>query len=515
MNRNLIPIAGAAVALAAASGAVGAPLAAEPAAEIERITSQAQYQNGQWGIAVRDAVTGEQAYAQNPNRLLVPGSLTKLFSASAALQARGQNSRFRTPVHRVGARNGNRVRALSLVASGDFSFGLRDRNNGTLAFSLEDHNNANALGNVTKVTGQPLRALRQLARDVRRSGIREVGNVVVDDRLFTTFRGWPDGVISPIWVNENLIDITVRPTRAGQAARFSYRPRTPAYRVTSQVKTGRETDLQVTSPRKGVVRISGTIAAGEGPTVRTWQVEDPAMFARSAFIQELERAGVKVDGPSAGANPSGQLPNSRRYPTSTRVAQWVSSAPFSQYVNVVLKLSYNRGADLFACLVGVAGGTRSCENGLARVTQRVIRLGVPGDRFFNFDGAGSLESNNVTPNALNALVGAAQSQPWGGAFASALPILGVQGGGSLEFLGTDSPARGKFMAKTGTRILGPPGAPGGLLAARGVSGYLEAASGRQYLVTIITNGVPFQSVRETSTVSSDQIDVVDVLYRSL
>lgn len=515
MRRTLVPIAAAAVALADTGGAVGAPLAAGPAAEIERITSQARYQNGQWGLAVRDADTGEQVYAKNADRLLVPGSLTKLFSASAALEARGQNSRFRTPVHRLGKRSGSRVPTLSLVASGDFSFGLRDRSDGTLAFSLEDHNNANALGNATKVTGQPLRALRALARNVRRSGVREAGDVVVDDRLFATFDGWPDGTIAPIWVNENLIDITVRPTRAGRAAKFSYRPRTPAYRVTSQVRTGRETDLRLDSPRNGVIRIAGTIAAGGGPTVRTWEVKEPAVLARSAFIQELERAGVKVDAAASGANPTRKLPSSRSYPRATRLGRWVSPAPFSEYVNVVLKLSYNRGADLFACLVGVAGGTRSCENGLARVTRRAIALGVPGDRFFNFDGAGSLERNQITPNALNTLVGAAQVQPWGGALRDALPILGVPGGGSLEFLGTDSPARGKFFAKTGTRIIAPPGSPGGLLAARGLSGYLQAASGREYLVTIVTNGVPFQAVPETSVVSSDQIDVVDVLYQGL
>ena len=140
-------------------------------------------------------------------------------------------------------------------------------------------------------------------------------------------------------------------------------------------------------------------------------------------------------------------------------------------------------------------------------------LGVRGDRFFNFDGAGSLESNSITPRALNDLVGATRTQTWGGAFRAGLPVLGVPGGGSLAFLGTESPARGRFFAKTGTRIISPPGSPGGVLAARGLSGYLEGASGRGYLVTMIVNGVPFVSVAETAPVSTDQIDIVDAIYR--
>ena len=507
-----LPLAGLAV-LAAAASATAAPLPSASVAEIDRIVGDPRYQNASWGIAVRDAATGETVYERNADHLRVPGSLTKLFTGAAALQALGPDRRFVTPVHRIGRVEDGRVSTLALVASGDFSFGLRGRRDGTLAFSLADHNNANALQNVSSVRGQPLRALRALARDVRRSGVREVGEVAIDDRLFTQFSGWPDGTISPMWVNENLIDITVRATARGRAAKVSSRPRTPAYRVVSRVRTGTETDLRLREPRKGVIRVDGTIADDEGSTVRTWTVDEPADFARTAFIRELRRAGVAVEAEAVAPNPTGALPRARTYPTRTRVARWVSPAPFSEYVNVVFKLSYNRGADLMACLVGVAGGTRSCENGLARVTDRVIGLGVRGDRFFNFDGAGSLESNSITPGALNDLVGAARTQAWGGAFRAGLPVLGVPGGGSLAFLGTESPARGRFFAKTGTRIISPPGSPGGVLAARGLSGYLEGASGREYLVTIIVNGVPFVSVAETAPVSTDQIDIVDAIYR--
>ena len=33
-----------------------------------------------------------------------------------------------------------------------------------------------------------------------------IGNVAIDDRLFKLYAGFPDGKISPIWVNENLVD---------------------------------------------------------------------------------------------------------------------------------------------------------------------------------------------------------------------------------------------------------------------------------------------------------------------
>jgi len=70
----------------------------------------------------------------------------------------------------------------------------------------------------------------------------------------------------------------------------------------------------------------------------------------------------------------------RAYPAGTRLGQWVSP-PFDQYVKVVLHISYNRGADVLACLVGVRAGLRDCENGLGRATRIVQRLGVPGLQF--------------------------------------------------------------------------------------------------------------------------------------
>lgn len=513
--RTLMALAAGAAALAAAGAAQGAPLPAAQAAQVQAIISGPAYPNATWGISVVDAQTGELVYGVNPDEMFTPGSITKVFPSAAALQSYPADYRFRTPVYRVGPVREGRLRgALSLVAQGDFSFGLRDRKDGTLRYADggADHNEANSLGFVKGVTGDPLQALDKLARDVRRSGITRADDVVIDDRLFETYTGWPDGQITPIWVNENLIDITLRPgARRGAAARYTWRPRTPAYRVVSSVRTGAETNLQVDEPRPGVVRVQGTIAAGGGPTLRTFLVTDAQAFARTAFIQALARAGVTVDAPVTGPNPVDELPGSRTYPASARLGRWVSPR-FNQYVKVVNKISYNRGADLLACLVGVRAGIRDCEGGLARSARIVQNLGVPGTGFNNFDPAGSDDRNKHVPTTLNALFRTASAQPWGARFRGDLPQLGVPGGGDIATFGTDSRVRGKLRAKTGTRGGGAPGAPAGLLIARGLSGYLEGASGRQYLITVIVNNVALESFDTIIQAIEDQVKIVEAIY---
>jgi D-alanyl-D-alanine carboxypeptidase/D-alanyl-D-alanine-endopeptidase (penicillin-binding protein 4) len=499
---------------AVAGTAQAAPLPASSAAAIEALTTTApRYANSTWGIVVDDALTGERVYAKNAQQMFVPASITKLAQGAAALDAYGPGHRLRTPVHRIGRVERGRLRGtLSLVASGDFSFGLRDRKGGTLAFADggADHNEANTLGLVKSVSGDPLRALKALARDVRRSGIRRASDVVIDDRLWNT-QAWPDGPITPMWVNENLIDITLRPRARGARARYTWRPRTAAYRVVSTVRTGSETEIEVDETRPGVVRVSGTIAAGSGSTVRSFLVEDPQAFARTAFIEALERAGVRIGAPATGGNPIRKLPRARAYPPGTRLGQWVSPA-LNQYVKVVLRTSYNRGADVLACLVGARFGLRDCEAGLARATEIVQRLGVPALQFNHFDGAGSDDRNRDTPDALNTLNRVAAAQPWGALYRADLPRLGVPGGGDIATFGVTSPARGKLQAKTGTRAGSAPGSPAALLGARGLSGYLTGASGREYLITVILANAPITGVDDIIAVIEDQVKIVETIY---
>src|SRR3954452_24984985 len=153
---------------AVAGTAQAAPLPPSSAAAIEALTTTApRYANSTWGIVVDDALTGERVFAKNAQQMFVPASITKLAQGAAALEAYGPGHRLRTPVHRIGRVARGRLRGtLSLVASGDFSFGLRDRKGGSLAFADggADHNEANTLGLVKSVSGNPLKALNSLAR---------------------------------------------------------------------------------------------------------------------------------------------------------------------------------------------------------------------------------------------------------------------------------------------------------------------------------------------------------------
>lgn len=201
-------IRSAGLAFAAASAALGLTAASADAAlppdvqqTFDRITSDPRYENSTWGWEIADVASGEVIDRQEADRMFVPGSIMKNYTAAAALAELGLDHRFHTPVYRDGRlRHGTLRGDLVLVGSGDFSFGLRDRPDDTLAFTNFDHNEANAVAEARLVKGNPLAALEELAAAVREAGVRRIaGNVVIDNRLFEPFDGWPDGIIDSIW----------------------------------------------------------------------------------------------------------------------------------------------------------------------------------------------------------------------------------------------------------------------------------------------------------------------------
>ena len=478
--------------------------AAEPvppslATAIRDLTSEPRYAHSSFAIQVEDRGTGEVLVDERGDAMSTTGSVLKVYGTSTALHLYGHDHTFHTPVFRTGpVRNGAVQGDLVLVASGDFSMGLREQPNGTMAFASApsvDHTYANTGLPAIEVGNDPLTGVNDLAQQVAASGITKVrGDVIVDDRLFDTFFGWPDVSVSPaspIMINDNRIDILSTPAKPGQAAQMDYRPKTAAFRVTSNVKTvkaGGATALTVTQPKPNVFQVSGTIAADAGPTLRIGEIPNPASFARTAFIEALQRAGVTVTAPPTGANPVDRLPAKGSFPADQRVAEHVSGS-LAEIVKVILKTSHNPGADLMACLDAVASGSKDCEQGLVTVQQYITKdLGVDPTAVFLFDGAGSDDRDRSAGTAFATFLRAVDAQPYAAAFEAALPVLGVDGDLANQGLGT--PAVGHVFSKTGTRAAAEP-AGVGLINARTQIGYIDAASGRKLVFSIMVADVPF------------------------
>ena len=508
---------------AAEAGASGESAATGPqdlTTALAAIENLPQYDHATWGYQVLDQKTGQVLASQNAQSMFDPGSTMKLYSTATALRLYGPNYRFTTPAYRQGTVNGSTLDGnLVLVGSGDLSLGLRDEPNGTLYYENLPHldeSYANiGLPGAVEPPGDPLTGLDQIAAGVRSSGITQVnGNVVVDDRLFAPYNGFPDGLITPIWVNENLIDAEVTPGSVGQAASVSWRPMTAAYTVADQVMTVSakgSTSLQIIEPTPGHLVVSGQIAAGTAPTLVVHQVDDPASFARTAFIQALQQAGVTVTASPTGPNPEALLPPVTSYQASDMVGKYVSP-PLSQFINLILKVSYNRGADLMTCLAAVKVGSTNCQQGLTAELATVTKLGIPSKSVFPFDGAGSDDQGRTTPAALATFLRRAKTTSYGRSLSDALPVLGRSG--TMANVLTKSPTAGHAQLKTGNRAVGSP-TNQVMLLGNSLAGYVDTKSGRHVTVMIAVGNVPGTSSSVVLSVTDQQAKMVAAIYNNL
>lgn len=509
---------------------------------IAQIMNKPRYMEAKsrWSMVVMDAVTGEVIYAVQPDVLSLTGSVRKLYSVGTALNALGPDHRFQTAVYRSGAldSSGTLTGDLIVQASGDLTFGGRQKPDGTIDFTDFDHNDARAFEGALLTPEDPLVAVNDLAGQVRAAGVTKVnGDVVIDDRLFESFRV-PNGnvLIAPILLNENLIDVTLAPgAAAGQPGVLDWRPRTSAVVLKGASTTtspAAPADIAVSGDALGegslsciaAPNCSGTLSSARSLTepasiplgyqaplvgnslfVSALRVEDPASFARSAFIDALTRAGVTVSAAAVAPNAPGKLPAMNSYAAAARIANF-QSPPYSEAAKLILKVSLNTGANLSLMYVGLNQGVRTVTDALAAERKLLTRdIGLPGAGFdFPTNGSGTPDSR-ATARTTAKLLSVMSHRPTYAAYRAALPVLGIDG--SLAEVGKFVAGKEHIAAKSGATIAN------GQMVAMNMAGYIDARSGRRLCFALFVNNAgPLAAFSDTLDVFDDEARILGIVY---
>ncbi len=466
------------------------------------------YGLGQWAIAVRDLDTGEQIVSLNAGTMFEAGSVVKTYSTGAAWLEFGPTSTVVTPVKQAGtATDGTLNGDLILVGAGDLTMGGRTRADGSVDFTNLDHNDANGNPGATLTTEDPLTGLNDLAAQVKASGITAVsGNVIVDDRLWLPHT-LADAPVSPIIINQNVIDFTTTPTTPGQMATSVMSPVVSPWVVKGEVTTveaGGTTNVKASSPEEGTVVLTGTIAADSKPVVNVHAFKDPVTYARTAFIEALKRAGVGVTADPVGTNPAAELPATQEVASLPAVAT-LTSLPLEEEVTYVNKISYNVGGETLLCRLAVAAGSDDCEQGLPRAAEIWKNAGLDTTSAALVDGSG-LSGNLITPDNQVQLQSIMAERPDVEQWKSTLPMLGVDG--SLAMVQADSPAKGKVIGKTGTLAAFDAFNNRYRLPVKALGGYMDTASGRHLAFAVITTNSVFPDINGVFAANDDVGSVV-------
>jgi D-alanyl-D-alanine carboxypeptidase len=525
------------VLVTAAFGLIGGGNTRESAdipRDIQAIFDKPLYQNSLWGLRVVDLDTGEVLIDRRPDYDFFIGSVRKVFSVGELMNAVGAQHTSVTPIHRQGkiGTGGVLHGDLILVASGDLTMGGRTNPDGSIAVSDLDHNEANTLGNAVLTAPNPLAGYLNLAQQVAAAGITQItGDVVIDDRLWVPFNFRDQFNVRPIFVNDDSVDLIITPAFLGDPASVDWRPVSAALNVESTLlmtAPGTQAIFELDPELPQCIGTPGCTAAITGqlptdfvppltnafPLIRTFRIVEPANYARTVFIEALEAAGVKVDADPVAENPVQLLPPKHAYTDATKVAELVSLTN-ADHAKLILKVSYNIGADASFVLYGLTQGVDNMKDALA-VEREVLTTvyGIPGDEFFFIDGHGGGPTTAKNP-AVTKWFEIMTAQPDFPSFFNALPILAVDGSLALVTDFQSDPtlagATGHVRAKTGT--FGEETEGQLILRGQAFGGYIDARSGRRLVYQLVVNEVEIEDINDSLTVFQDEGTISAILWR--
>jgi D-alanyl-D-alanine carboxypeptidase len=503
--------------------------------DIQAVFNKPAYKGATWALRVVNADTGKVLINYNAGKMLYIGSVRKTFTVGELMNQVGPKHHYDTPVYRQGSVDSSGILHGDLIiqASGDLTMGGRTNPDGSVAYTEYDHNEADSLGNAILTKPDPLAGYKALAAQVAASGIKEVtGDVAIDNRLFQPFNFRGEFDVVPIFVNDDMVDVTINPATVGQPASVVWRPHSAAFTVNDNLTTGAAgstSTLQLDPEIPQCLGSPGCSASISGslpvdyvppltntfPLIQAFRIANPANYARTVFIEALEADGVKVDAPTVAVNPTQILPAKDSYVSADQVAK-LTGLDFAKDATLILKVSYNIGADTSLVLYGLTQGVDSMPASLqVEQTNLAQNYGIPSDEYEFYDGSGGGETK-AELRAVTKLLTDMHTSPYFSTYQDALPILAVNG--SLEFV-TDfesdptlAGAAGQVYAKPGTWIKAT--ATGGLdIKGQALGGYVHTKSGKTLAYIVDINDAQTASLDGLLQIFQDEGKISAMLWR--
>jgi len=437
-----------AVALAAS------PAAAELPEPLARVLRTHRLPDSALSVLVQAVDERQPLLAHNIDTPRNPASTIKLVTTFVALDTLGPTHRWRTEAYALGpVDNGVLNGDLLLKGYGD-------------PWLIEEE-------------------MWKFAGDLRKRGLRHVrGRLLIDDSHWAppprdpgSFDGQPYRLynVQPNAMMVNFKDFTFDFIPGASAVRISSTPTLPNLEIVNRLQlVGGKCPGVVAAVKLSVpdpanpnrVVFSGTYPASCGAQSLPRSVMDPASYAYGMFTRMWGQWNGVIDGGVArGLKPSGAKPYATRW-----------SPPLAEVIRPLNKWSNNVMADALLYAIAARSSTPPLTPamGAAVVRDWLARHGLPVDGFVMENGSGLSRVSRISARTLAGTLLHAYRSPTMPEFLASLAVSGVDGTMHRRF--RSGPERGHMHLKTGH-----------LNDVAAVAGYVLAANGRRYVVTLLVN----------------------------
>jgi D-alanyl-D-alanine carboxypeptidase/D-alanyl-D-alanine-endopeptidase (penicillin-binding protein 4) len=485
------------LSIALASGLL-LPAWAQPLqGEIDRLCGSAKTGKAKIGLSIIDVKTGELLAARRDDEAFIPASNQKLLTTGAALWVLKSNFEFQTEFRLDNDK-------LVIVGSGDPAFG-----------------DPEVLQQMTpKVTVTEL--LSTLAKGVTHAGVKQLSEVVVDDRVFDRefvhptwpveqLDKWYCAEVSGLIFHANVLDVYPRPGAAGQRPGAIFDPKTEIVELdTSRARTvvnGNNTVWLRREPKSNRFQMLGDVRNAVTKPVQVTLTDNPLFFGQ-LFAERLEAEGVQIGGGPVPGGGREQLPVrvvEPSEPMSAGRTLAIVKTPLKDVVRRCNVESHNLYAEALLKRIGrdVTGQSGSWDNGASVLRMTLTeRLGPDSAKSTIIrDGSGMSRENRVAPSTMTRwLVELSKDESVGSMFADSLPKPGE---GTLEKRFRSNPPRHLVRAKSGY-----------IRNVRALSGYvIDENDNHVVAFSILANDVP--GGEEDSVVLQLHEQIVNAIDRYL
>ncbi|MEO6334055.1 MAG: D-alanyl-D-alanine carboxypeptidase/D-alanyl-D-alanine-endopeptidase [Pyrinomonadaceae bacterium] len=450
---------------------------------------------GQVGVKIVSLNTGKVVFEQNAEKYFMPASNMKNFTVATAIEKLTPDFRFVTSVYApstpdpAGVVKGN----LRIFGRGDVSI--------STSFS----------------EGNYYKGLDDLADKIAAAGVKRVeGDLIADESFFvgSPVPGeweWDDlqwyygAEISALPLNDNAIDLVVRPGPSGYQCSVKVSPYNPVVRVVNQCVTSAAGTLRTLKIEKkidrNILEITGSLPVGNAGFTGSVTVSRPAELFVALLKDRLAAKGIVITGQTRAVNSKPVAEAG----TPVEIAK-LESPPLSLIAQKTMKPSQNMytetllwtlGENSRASIVVPGGGivpapnATSADLGLSAVKRFLTEIGVAPDGIIQHDGSGLSRHNLITPAAVVQLYSyMGRRSRFSQAWRDSLTIGGVDGTLRNRFKGTK--AAGNIRGKTGT-----------IDQVSALSGYVKTAGGEELAFSMVVNGI-----NETSTRTAVMDEIV-------
>ncbi|MBB3245142.1 D-alanyl-D-alanine carboxypeptidase/D-alanyl-D-alanine-endopeptidase (penicillin-binding protein 4) [Herbaspirillum sp. Sphag64] len=436
-------------------GAVNLPVSAQelPASMVNALR-QAKIPVRSVGVFVQQVDTAQPVLAASAATAFSPASVMKLVTTDAALELLGPTYSWKTQAFIDGAlQNG--------VLSGDLSI---------------------------KGSGDPKLVMENFwmfLRQIRAKGVRDIrGNLVLDRSIFAEqevdpaqfdddpqkpYNVGPDALL----LNYKTIALHFLPDESGKQVVVSVEPPLAGYVVNPPKLSADVACGDWRTRLKADVGDVSTSFAGSYPAAcgeQVWYINPYRMSANQYFGAVFRQMWAEL-----GGTFSGQVVAATVAPAAHLLAEW-QSPTVPEVIRDINKYSNNVMARqlLLTMAAQAAEGPGNVARGAQTISAWLSSKGIASNAVIIDNGAGLSRTERITPAILGQLLLTAYHSAVMPEFIASLPLVGYDGT-MRKRLRSDAVA-GQAHIKTGS-----------LNEVRSVAGYVQAASGKMYVVVCLIN----------------------------